>query len=400
MISQQSDPSNTPKSPHEISDQEVRKAVVEQAEVWVVKVGSRALTTPESRLDLQQIENLSNQLVDLVEQGKQVVLVSSGAVASGVGRLGLPGRPRDLATLQAVAAVGQAYLMQVYEECLTRRGHHAAQVLLTASDLDDRVRYLNVRNTLHSLHKLGAIPIINENDTVAVDELKTTFGDNDRLAAMVAGLFTRPLLVILSDVRGLYDRDPVDPAAEVIHTIPKVDSSVEDLVRDRKTGVSKGGMASKLAAASFVTGSGRGVIIAWGREPRVLPRLADGELLGSLFLPQEKTLTPKKRWIGFSAQCAGSVKIDGGAARAMVEQGKSLLPIGIREVHGDFEKGDPISISSIDGIELARGQSNYSSADAKKIAGCRSDRIEEILGVCPYEEVVHRDNLVLSRAKG
>ncbi|MCY2975880.1 MAG: glutamate 5-kinase [Planctomycetota bacterium] len=399
MSSQKPDSSNVPDSSLAMSDEQLRKTVIDQAEVWVIKVGSRALTTPESRLDLQQIENLSNQLVDLVEQGKQVVLVSSGAVASGVGRLGLPGRPRDLATLQAVAAVGQAYLVQVYEECLTRRGHHAAQVLLTASDLDDRVRYLNVRNTLHSLHKLGAIPIINENDTVAVDELKTTFGDNDRLAAMVAGLFTRPMLVILSDVRGLYDRDPIDPTAEVIHTIPKVDSSVEDLVRDRKTGVSKGGMASKLAAASFVTGSGQGVIIAWGREPRVLPRLADGELLGSLFLPQEKTLTPKKRWIGFSAQCAGSLVIDAGAGRAMLEQGKSLLPIGIREVQGDFEKGDPISILSIDGAELARGQSNYSSSDAKKIAGCRSDRIEEILGVCPYEEVVHRDNLVLSRAK-
>jgi glutamate 5-kinase len=399
MSSQQPDSSKVPDSPPAMSDEQLRKSVVDQAEVWVIKVGSRALTTPESRLDLQQIENLSNQLVDLVERGKQVVLVSSGAVASGVGRLGLPGRPRDLATLQAVAAVGQAYLVQVYEECLTRRGHHAAQVLLTASDLDDRVRYLNVRNTLHSLHKLGAIPIINENDTVAVDELKTTFGDNDRLAAMVAGLFTRPMLVILSDVRGLYDRDPIDPAAEVIHTIPKVDSSVEDLVRDRKTGVSKGGMASKLSAASFVTGSGQGVVIAWGREPQVLPRLADGELLGSLFLPQEKTLTPKKRWIGFSAQCAGSLVIDAGAGRAMLEQGKSLLPIGIRDVQGDFEKGDPISILSIDGAELARGQSNYSSADAKKIAGCRSDRIEEILGVCPYEEVVHRDNLVLSRAK-
>jgi glutamate 5-kinase len=399
MSSQKPDSSNVPDAPLAMSDEQLRKSVVDQAEVWVIKVGSRALTTPESRLDLQQIENLSNQLVDLVERGKQVVLVSSGAVASGVGRLGLPGRPRDLATLQAVAAVGQAYLVQVYEECLTRRGHHAAQVLLTASDLDDRVRYLNVRNTLHSLHKLGAIPIINENDTVAVDELKTTFGDNDRLAAMVAGLFTRPMLVILSDVRGLYDRDPIDPAAEVIHTIPKVDSSVEDLVRDRKTGVSKGGMASKLAAASFVTGSGQGVVIAWGREPRVLPRLADGELLGSLFLPQEKTLTPKKRWIGFSAQCAGSLVIDAGAGRAMLEQGKSLLPIGIREVQGDFEKGDPISILSIEGVEIARGQSNYSSSDAKKIAGCRSDRIEEILGVCPYEEVVHRDNLVLSRAK-
>lgn len=382
------------------SEKRTRQTIVDQADVWVIKVGSRALTTPESQLDLKQIENLSNQLVDLVERGKQVMLVSSGAVASGVGRLGLPGRPRDLATVQAVAAVGQAYLIQVYEECLTHRGHHAGQVLLTASDLDDRVRYLNVRNTLHSLHKLGAIPIINENDTVAVDELKTTFGDNDRLAAMVAGLFAKSILVILSDVRGLYDRDPVDPNAQVIHTISKVDSTVEDLVRDRKTGVSKGGMASKLSAAKFVTGSGQGVIIAWGREQRVLPRLAAGELLGSLFLPQDKMLTPKQRWIGFSAQCLGTILIDAGASKAMLDQGKSLLPIGIREVKGDFEKGDPVSICNIEGLELARGQSNYSAADARKISGCRSDRIEEILGVCTYEEVVHRDNLVLVRGRG
>ncbi len=302
-------------------------------------MGSRALTTPESRLDRSQIENLSRQLVELSERGKQVVLVSSGAVASGVGRLGLPGRPKDLATLQAVAAVGQAALIQAYEEYMTSRGHHAAQVLLTASDLDDRVRYLNVRNTLHSLHQIGAIPIINENDTVAVDELKTTFGDNDRLAAMVAGLFTKPMLVILSDVRGLYDRDPIDPAAEVIHTVPRIDSSIEDLVRDRKTGVSKGGMASKLAAAKFVTGSGQPVMIAYGREKDVLTRIADGDLVGTLFLPQAKSLTPKKRWVGFSAQCAGQIVVDAGAARAIEQQGSSLLAIGIRNCIGLSKKG-------------------------------------------------------------
>jgi len=190
-----------------------RQRVVDAAEVWVVKIGSRSLTTADSRLDRAQIENISGQLADLRARGKQVVLVSSGAVASGVGRLGLAGRPKNLATLQAVAAVGQAHLIQAYEECLTQRGHHAAQVLLTAADLDDRVGYLNVRNTLASLHELGAIPIINENDTVAVDELKTTFGDNDRLAAMVTGLFARAILVILSDVHGLYDRDPASPEA-------------------------------------------------------------------------------------------------------------------------------------------------------------------------------------------
>ena len=375
---------------------EQRQQAINAAEVWVVKVGSRALTTSESRLDLEQIENLSGQLVELVRRGKRVVLVSSGAVASGVGRLGLSGRPRDLATLQAVAAVGQAHLIQAYEECLTRHGHHAAQVLLTAADLDDRVGYLNVRNTLLSCRAIGAIPIINENDTVAVDELKTTFGDNDRLAAIVAGLFSKPLLVILSDVRGLYDRDPMDPTAQVLHTIPEVNAEIEELVRDRKTGVSKGGMASKLAAARFVTGSGQSVIIAWGREPRILPRLADGEILGSLFLPQPKGLTPKKRWVGLSAQCAGQVVVDEGAARAIVELGGSLLAIGIRAVHGSFEKGDPVSIVDQDNHEIARGQINYASKDVTKILGVRSDRIEQILGECPYEEIIHRDNLALS----
>ncbi len=373
-----------------------RLTVVESAEVWVVKVGSRSLTTAESRLDRDQIENLSGQLADLVARGKRVVLVSSGAVASGVGRLGLPSRPKDLATLQAVAAVGQASLIQAYEECLTKRGHHVAQVLLTATDLDDRVRYLNVRNTLQSLHELGAIPIINENDTVAVDELKTTFGDNDRLAAMVAGLFQKPILVILSDIHGLYDRDPSDPNAQVIHLVREVNSSIEDLVRDRKTGVSKGGMASKLSAAKFVTGSGQSVVIAWGREPKVLPRLADGEVLGTLFVPQGKSLTPKKRWVGFSAQCSGSVVVDQGAVRAIAEMGGSLLAIGIRSVQGGFEKGDPVSIRNEAGQEIARGQTNYSSEEVRKIMGQRSDKIGEILGESPYEEVIHRDNMAVS----
>lgn len=373
-----------------------RSRAIESADVWVVKIGSRSLTTPDSRLDREQIENISGQLADLVALGKKVVLVSSGAVASGVGKLGLKSRPKDLAMLQAVAAVGQAHLIQAYEECLSTRGHHVAQVLLTAADLDDRVRYLNVRNTLHSVHQLGAIPIINENDTVAVDELKTTFGDNDRLAAMVSGLFARSILVILSDVRGLYDRDPIDPEAQVISSVTTIDASIEDLVRDRKTGVSKGGMASKLAAARFVTGSGQSVVIAWGREPRVLPRLAQGQDIGTLFLPSEKALTPKKRWVGFSAQCNGRITVDAGAAKAIITQGSSLLAIGIRAVEGEFEKGDPVAIVDSEGNEIARGQINYPDGDVRKILGQRSDRISEILGECPYEEVIHRDNLAIS----
>jgi glutamate 5-kinase len=382
--------------PIESAESNRRRQLVEAAELWVVKIGSRSLTTPDSRLDLAQIENVSRQLADLRARGKQVVLVSSGAVASGVGRLGLSGRPKHLAMLQAVAAVGQAHLIQAYESCLTKRDLHAAQVLLTAADLEDRVGYLNVRNTLLALHELGAIPIINENDTVAVDELKTTFGDNDRLAATVTGLFAKSLLVLLSDVRGLYDRDPSDADAKVIHAIPEINSAVEDLVRDRKTGVSKGGMASKLNAARFVTGSGSSMIIASGRETDVLTRLADGEVLGSLFLPQTKVLTSKKRWVSFSAQANGKITVDEGAARAIADQGRSLLPIGIRKIEGSFEKGDTVAVFDEQENEIARGQSNYAARDVLRILGVKSDRIEEILGECPYEEVIHRDNLALA----
>jgi len=266
---------------------------------------------------------------------------------------------------------------------------------LTASELDDRVAYLNVRNTIRRLLEIGAIPIINENDTVAVDELKTTFGDNDRLAGMVAGLLEGSALIILSDVPGLYDRDPRDPNAQVVSVVTKIDESIEDLVRDRKTGVSKGGMASKLSTAKFITGSGQCVVIGWGRGPDILVRLVQGETIGTLFLPQSKTLTPRKRWIGFSAQTAGQLQVDDGAVKALCIEGRSLLAIGIQGVEGDFGKGDIVSIVNPNSIEIARGLINYSALQVKQIRGCRSDRIEQILGQCPYEEVVHRDNLTI-----
>jgi glutamate 5-kinase len=374
---------------------EERRTIVADATTWIVKVGSRSLTDDHGRLDRLQVANLAKQLLALVAMGKRVVLVSSGAVASGVGKLGLPGRPSDLATLQAVAAIGQTHLIQVYEQTFSEHGRHAAQILLTASELDDRVAYLNVRNTLSRLLEMGAIPIINENDTVAVDELKTTFGDNDRLAGMVAGLLEGSVLTILSDVRGLYDRDPRDPDALVVSTVERIDEQVEEMVRDRKTGVSKGGMASKLTTAKFVTMSGQPVIIAWGRQPNVLIQLAQGELIGTLFLPQSKTLTPRKRWIGFSAQTAGHLTVDDGAARAMCVDGRSLLAIGIKNVRGDFGKGDIVSVVNDQETEIARGLVNYNANQVRQIRGCRSDRIEQILGQCPYEEVIHRDNLAI-----
>lgn len=379
--------------PHAPTDPD-RKALTD-ASTWIVKVGSRSLTDSQGRLDPEQIANLATQLVALTQLGKEVVLVSSGAVASGMGRLGLSERPSDLATLQAIAAIGQTHLIQVYEQTLSAHGRRAAQILLTASELDDRVAYLNVRNTLLKLLDLKAIPIINENDSVAVDELKTTFGDNDRLAGMVAGLFHASALVILSDVHGLYDRDPRAPGAMVLSTIAKIDDSVEELVRDRNTGISKGGMASKLATAKFVTHSGQAMAIAWGRETDVLVRLARGESLGTLFLPQARSLASRKRWIGFSAQPAGSVVVDDGAAQAMQAGGRSLLAIGIVEVEGAFGKGDVVSVQTRQLVEIARGLTNYSAEQIRKIRGCRSDRIAQILGQCPYDEVIHRDNLAI-----
>lgn len=371
------------------------RPLIAQAETIVVKVGSRVLSDSAGRLDLQQIASLAKQLSEISDAGKQVVLVSSGAVASGVGKLGLEKRPSDLAELQAVAAVGQAHLIQAYERHLAELGKHAAQILLIADDLDDRTRYLNVRNTLLACLRLNVIPIINENDTVAVEELQTTFGDNDRLAAMVAGVFTKPLLIILSDVQGVYDRDPSMEAAKVIPQIDCVDQSVHSLAVTHRSNVSKGGMASKIRVAQFVTQSGAPVVIAGGRIERVLPRLLAGEELGTLFLPRSTSLVPKKRWLGFSTLPAGRILIDEGAANALKNKGSSLLPIGITSVEGQFEKGEVVSVIAPSGVEVARGLSNYSAHHVAAICGSRTSQIAEKLGHCPYAEVVHRDNMTL-----
>ncbi len=372
-----------------------RLPLIESTDTIVVKVGSRVLSGHDGRLDAAQVGSLAAQLVQVSNTGKQVVLVSSGAVASGMGKLGLKERPTDLAKLQAVAAVGQAHLIQTYETYLAALGRHAAQILLIADDLDDRARYLNVRNTLAALLQLNVLPIINENDTVAVDELLTTFGDNDRLAAMVAGIFTRPALIILSDVEGVYNMDPRDPAAKVLSTIAQVDQSIIDLAVNRTTGISKGGMASKLKAAQFVTQSGAPVIIAGGRVENVLTRLVAGEELGTLFLPTQRGLTPKKRWIGFTAQASGTITVDNGAARAIRTAGPSLLAIGIVHTSGSFSKGEVVSVVDGSGEEIARGLTNYSSTELERIRGLRSPAIAEVLGHCPYEEVIHRDNMTV-----
>jgi glutamate 5-kinase len=374
----------------------LRREIAATTQLVVVKVGTRVLTNPDGTLNDMRIMQLAEELSALRAAGRQPVLVSSGAVGAGMSQLNLPQRPTDLAQLQAVAAVGQTKLIEAYDRTFRQHGRHAAQVLLTADDLNDRKRYLNVRNTLLKLLEFGAIPVINENDTVAVDELLTTFGDNDRLAALVTNLLRAQLLVVLSDVEGLYNGDPALPESRVVDTVSRFDESIDQFVRDRKTGLSKGGMASKLRAARMVTSAGENVIIASGREPQVLGRIFAGEPLGTLFIAQGKSLTPKKRWIAFSPQQSrGRIQLDSGACRAIVEQGRSVLAIGITAVEGEFDKGDVVSLCDPNRKEIARGLTNYGSSDLARIKGLKSDRIAAALGHRPYEEVVHRDNMTL-----
>lgn len=374
----------------------LRQEIALAATTIVVKVGTRTLTLPDGSLDEARIEQLSTQLHLLMETGRRVVLVSSGAVASGMGRLGLTERPKDLAKLQAVAAVGQSYLVQTYDRVFRALGRQAAQVLLTADDLDERARYLNVRNTLLSLLEFGAVPIINENDTVSTEELQTTFGDNDRLAAMVTNLIRAPLLVLLSDVQGLYDGDPRAEGSKLISTVMKIDDGIYSLVRDQKTGLSKGGMASKLNAARAATLSGENVIITSGKDFSVLSRIVAGESVGTLFLAQGQAITSWKRWIGFTAQPRGVLVLDDGARTAVEKGGKSLLAIGIVDVQGDFTKGDVVAVRDRAGVEFARGLSNYSAAEVLRIKGMKTEAIAAALGHFPYQEVVHRDNMAVT----
>jgi len=374
----------------------VRQKIASAADVLVVKVGTRVLTGATGALDEARIAALAEELHQIVGGGRKVALVSSGAVGAGMGLLGLKERPRDLAHLQAVAAVGQSCLVQTYDRALRSFGRHAAQVLLTADDLDDRTRYLNVRNTLLTLLEYGAVPVINENDTVSVEELQTTFGDNDRLAAMVTNLIRAPLLILLSDVDGLFDGDPREAGSRLISTVTKLDESVLALVRDQRTGLSKGGMASKLAAARIATLAGENVIIANGREPGTLARILAGEAVGTLVVAQGDAIPSWKRWIGFTAQPRGHLVLDAGARRAIEKQGRSLLAIGVLDAVGGFRKGDVVALRDPSGAEFARGLTNYAANEVLAIKGLKTEAIATALGHCPYQEVVHRDNMAIT----
>ncbi len=378
-----------------IPARDARNSVIEGARCVVVKVGTRVLTTTGGKLDRRRIEVLSAQLCRIADRGHQVILVSSGAVGAGVAKLGLDGRPTGLAQLQAVAAVGQTDLIQAYESSFAAMGRHAAQVLLTAADLRRRSGYLNVRNALTQIHAYGSIAVINENDSVAVSELMTTFGDNDRLAAQVAGLLNDALLIILSDIDGLYDGPPDDTASRRIELVDVIDERILAMAQDHRSPDSKGGMASKLMAAQIATSHGHSTIIASGRDDEVLDKIFAKQSTGTLFLAPDKSIRGRRRWIGGAARVDGSLQLDAGAANALCNKGSSLLAIGITRVSGSFKRGSVVSIVDPQGIEIARGLSNYPSREVTKILGKPSDQISDILGHRPYESVVHRDNLVL-----
>ncbi len=373
----------------------VRQEVIHSARTIVIKVGTNVLSRDDDRLDVDRIAGLAEQIHRIRQTGRRVVLVSSGAVGAGIGLLGLNGRPKDLPHLQAAAATGQAHLIRTYDDVMKQYGYHAAQLLLTADDFRHRDRYLNVRNTLHTLFEYGVVPIINENDTVSVREIK--FGDNDRLAAMVTNLLPNPLLVILSVVDGLYDGDPSSPDARRIPIVDQWNDSLMGLAKEVKSSRGTGGMFTKLESVRMATAVGECVIIANGKDPRVIDRVMAGEDVGTLFMAKGGIVPAWKRWIGYTVTPRGRLTLDAGAVKAVEHNGKSLLPIGICEVDGSFEKGELVSLVDPDGHEFARGLTNYDSETVRKIARQRTETLSQTLGTTLYEEVIHRDNLCVTR---
>lgn len=360
----------------------------------VVKVGTRIITHETGKLNLGRIDRFVREIADLLNSGREIILVSSGAVGAGMGKLGLKQKPNTIPEKQAVAAVGQGLLMHIYEKLFAEYGYVVAQVLLTREDMSERRRYLNARNALFKLLNFGVVPIINENDTIAVEEIR--LGDNDTLSALVAGLVDAELLVLLSDIDGLYTANPRENSdAELIEVVEEITPEIEQLAGGAGSKVGTGGMVTKLQAARIATNSGIPMVIADGKNPGVLRRVIAGEKCGTLFIPQENKLHARKRWIAFNSDTHGSITVDQGAYRAIKEHGKSLLPIGVISVGGFFEPGNVVRILSPDGEEFARGITNYSSEELDKIKGKKSGDIEHILGYKDYDEVVHRDNLAL-----
>lgn len=364
----------------------------------VVKVGSSLVTNEGRGLDEQAIGEWCRQLAALVRGDvggpRELIMVSSGAIAEGMKRLGWAVRPQEIHELQAAAAVGQMGLVQMYETKLREQGLGSAQVLLTHGDLADRERYLNARSTLLTLLRLGVVPVINENDTVVTDEIK--FGDNDTLGALVANLVDADVLVILTDQKGLYTADPrKDPAAQFVHEAEAGDLKLEEMAGGAGSSIGRGGMLTKILAAKRAAGSGASTIIAWGREPDALLRLAQGEAIGTALIAQTRKTQARKQWMVDHLQMRGSVRVDAGAVLKVRDEGKSLLPIGMTAVEGDFLRGDVIAVRDAQGQEIARGLANYAAAEARLLCRKPSSEFEKLLGYLAEAEMVHRDNLVL-----
>lgn len=387
-----------PRLPHPKKNMQSKTAsdVLSQARRIVVKVGSSLVTNEGRGLDAEAIGQWCRQLAALQQQGRELIMVSSGAIAEGMKRLGWMTRPSAIHELQAAAAVGQMGLVQVYETRLRELGVASAQVLLTHADLADRERYLNARSTLLTLLQLGVVPVINENDTVVTDEIK--FGDNDTLGALVANLVEADLLVILTDQKGLYTADPrKDPAATFVHEAQAGDAALEAMAGGAGSSIGRGGMITKILAAKRAAGSGASTVIAWGREHDALLRLAAGERIGTALIAQTAKNQARKQWMADHLQLRGAVQVDAGAAAKLREEGKSLLPIGMTQVQGDFARGDVIAVRDEQGQEIARGLANYSSAEARLICRKASTEFERLLGYTGEPEMVHRTNLVLTR---
>lgn len=366
----------------------VRQTILTRAKRIVVKIGTSALTDESGRLDSRAVKRLAGQIADVMSNGVSVTLVASGAIGAGLGELNLSDRPKTLPKLQAVAAVGQGQLMRAFHDALARRRLRVAQVLLTRSDFEDRTRYLNIRNTLRALHELQALPILNENDAVAVDELR--FGDNDIIAAHVTNMQAADVLVLLTTVDG------VMADGKLLDVIEQVDAGAMSLDTGAKNRLGSGGMSSKLTAAGMVTRAGEAAVIANAHTPNVLKKLLAGQNVGTVFVPAKRKLSSRRRWIGQTARTAGQIIVDAGAATALRKRGKSLLPSGIRLVRGHFEKGATVAVLDEKGAEIARGLTNYSAEQLHQIRGLKTSQIAGILGDKPYDEAIHRNNMTLS----
>ena len=367
---------------------------VKNSKRWVVKIGSALLTAEGRGLDRERLGKWVDQMADWVDSGGELVLVSSGAVAEGMSRMGWEKRPETLHDLQAAAAIGQMGLVQAWESCFARRRLHTAQVLLTHDDLSNRRRYLNARGTLRALIGMGVIPIINENDTVANEELR--FGDNDTLAALVTNLVEADLLVLLTDKPGLYNKDPgIYSDATLIRRAPVESPELDIVAGGSRSGLGRGGMVTKIRAARVAARSGTATLIVGGTEPDVLRRIAAGEELGTLLTSKQQPTAARKRWLAGQMQVRGRLELDEGAVRVLREKGKSLLSIGITGASGEFRRGEVVACMGPDGMEVARGLVNYNVDEIRRIMGQSSRRIPDILGYAGDEEVIHRDDLVL-----